>query len=205
MSHAARDSTAANLRRRERRPVRRPSACRTPAPVRTALAGERLGERPPLAGREGGKRANDASELLDTDELHAGSAPVGELSIRDPDFRDSRTSHLVHGHGAASRTFDHPLAGTLSLDVHQLPVGTHPTCCSRPTRHRPPPPPAKRSASSSSHSPAPPPETGDSTDSGGHHGTRSLNGARWAASRSGRRVHSPLSGTRPPRTTGSLA
>ena len=53
-------------------------------------------------------------------------ALVGELSIRDPDFRTWWTSHPVHGLGPVPRTFHHPVAGTLTLDVHQLSVGTYP-------------------------------------------------------------------------------
>ena len=49
-------------------------------------------------------------------------ALVGELSIRDADFRTWWSSHPVHGLGAVTRTFHHPLAGTLTLDVHQLSV-----------------------------------------------------------------------------------
>jgi transcriptional regulator with XRE-family HTH domain len=53
-------------------------------------------------------------------------ALVGELSIRDADFRTWWTSHPVHGLGPVLRTFHHPVAGALTLDVHQLSVGTHP-------------------------------------------------------------------------------
>jgi hypothetical protein len=53
-------------------------------------------------------------------------ALVGELSIRDPDFRTWWTNHPVHGFGAITRTFHHPVAGTLTLNVHQLSVGTNP-------------------------------------------------------------------------------
>jgi transcriptional regulator with XRE-family HTH domain len=53
-------------------------------------------------------------------------ALVGELSIRDADFRTWWTNHPVHGLGQVHRTFHHPVAGTLSLDVHQLSVGTNP-------------------------------------------------------------------------------
>jgi transcriptional regulator with XRE-family HTH domain len=53
-------------------------------------------------------------------------ALVGELSIRDPDFRAWWTSHPVHGLGPVPRTFRHPVVGTLTLDVCQLSVGTHP-------------------------------------------------------------------------------
>jgi len=53
-------------------------------------------------------------------------ALVGELSIRDADFRTWWTSHPVHGLGPVLRAFHHPVAGALTLDVHQLSVGTHP-------------------------------------------------------------------------------
>jgi transcriptional regulator with XRE-family HTH domain len=53
-------------------------------------------------------------------------ALVGALSIRDADFRTWWTSHPVHGLGPVTRTFHHPVAGTLNLDVHQLSLGTHP-------------------------------------------------------------------------------
>jgi hypothetical protein len=53
-------------------------------------------------------------------------ALVGELSIRDADFRTWWTSHPVHGLGPVTRTFHHPVIGTLTLNVHQLSVGTHP-------------------------------------------------------------------------------
>jgi transcriptional regulator with XRE-family HTH domain len=49
-------------------------------------------------------------------------ALVGELSIRDADFRTWWSSHPVHGLGTVTRTFHHPVAGTLTLDVHQLSV-----------------------------------------------------------------------------------
>ena len=49
-------------------------------------------------------------------------ALVGELSIRDEDFRTWWTSHPVHGLGPVTRTFHHPVAGTLTLDVHQLSI-----------------------------------------------------------------------------------
>jgi hypothetical protein len=53
-------------------------------------------------------------------------ALVGALSIRDADFRTWWTSHPVHGLGPVTRTFHHPVVGTLTLDIHQLSVGTHP-------------------------------------------------------------------------------
>jgi len=62
--------------------------------------------------------------------LHPGDpdliALVGELSIRDPDFRIWWSSHPVHGLSPVTRTFHHPTAGNLTLDVHQFSVGTHP-------------------------------------------------------------------------------
>jgi hypothetical protein len=53
-------------------------------------------------------------------------ALVGQLSIRDADFRTWWTSHPVHGIGPVTRTFHHPVVGTLTLDIHQLSVGAHP-------------------------------------------------------------------------------
>jgi hypothetical protein len=47
---------------------------------------------------------------------------VGELSIRDEDFRTWWSTHPVHGLGPVTRTFHHPVAGTLTLDVHQLSI-----------------------------------------------------------------------------------
>jgi transcriptional regulator with XRE-family HTH domain len=49
-------------------------------------------------------------------------ALVGELSIQDEDFRTWWTTHPVHGLGPLTRTFHHPVAGTLTLDVHQLSI-----------------------------------------------------------------------------------
>ena len=69
--------------------------------------------------------ARDAVAVL---RMEAGRHPddpdlialVGELSIRDADFRTWWSSHPVHGLGAVTRTFHHPVAGTITLDVHQL-------------------------------------------------------------------------------------
>jgi MmyB-like transcription regulator ligand binding domain len=47
---------------------------------------------------------------------------VGELSIRDADFSTWWTNHPVHGLGLVTRTFHHPVGGTLALHVHQLAV-----------------------------------------------------------------------------------
>ena len=75
--------------------------------------------------------ARDAVAVLRMEAGHHPDDPdlialVGELSIRDPDFRAWWTNHPVHGFGAVARTFNHPVAGTLTLNVHQLSVGTHP-------------------------------------------------------------------------------
>jgi transcriptional regulator with XRE-family HTH domain len=75
------------------------------------------------------RAARDSVAVL---RMEAGQAPddpdlialVGELSIRDPDFRTWWTSHPVHGLGPVRRTFHHPVVGTLTLDVHQLWLGT---------------------------------------------------------------------------------
>jgi hypothetical protein len=77
------------------------------------------------------RAARDAVAVL---RMEAGRHPddpalialVGELSISDADFRTWWTSHPVHGLGPVTRTFRHPVIGTLTLDVHQLSVGTHP-------------------------------------------------------------------------------
>jgi transcriptional regulator with XRE-family HTH domain len=73
------------------------------------------------------RAARDAVAVL---RMEAGRHPndpdlialVGELSIRDGDFRTWWTSHPVHGLGQVTRTFHHPVVGTLTLDVHQLSI-----------------------------------------------------------------------------------
>ncbi len=77
------------------------------------------------------RAARDAVAIL---RMESGEHPddpdlialVGELSIRDPDFRRWWSSHPVHGRGSVTRTFNHPVAGKFTLHVHQLSVGTHP-------------------------------------------------------------------------------
>jgi transcriptional regulator with XRE-family HTH domain len=54
------------------------------------------------------------------------TALVGELSVRDPDFRTWWGSHLVRGPRQLSKTYHHPVVGTLTLDVQQLSVETEP-------------------------------------------------------------------------------
>jgi transcriptional regulator with XRE-family HTH domain len=54
------------------------------------------------------------------------TALVGELSVRDPDFWTWWGSHLVRGPRQLSKTYHHPVVGTLTLDVQQLSVETQP-------------------------------------------------------------------------------
>jgi transcriptional regulator with XRE-family HTH domain len=54
------------------------------------------------------------------------TALVDELSVRDPDFRTWWGSHLVRGPRQLSKTYHHPVVGTLTLDVQQLSVETEP-------------------------------------------------------------------------------
>ncbi len=51
---------------------------------------------------------------------------VGELSLRDPDFRRWWASHEVRGPRRLRKTYRHPVAGDLNLDVQQFSVDTHP-------------------------------------------------------------------------------
>jgi hypothetical protein len=51
---------------------------------------------------------------------------VGELSVRDPDFRTWWASHQVRGARQLRKTYRHPVAGDLTLDVQQFSVDTHP-------------------------------------------------------------------------------
>lgn len=53
------------------------------------------------------------------------AALVGELSLRDPDFRVWWGDHQVRGPRLLTKAYRHPVAGTLTLDVHQLSVDTH--------------------------------------------------------------------------------
>ncbi|WP_112266807.1 helix-turn-helix transcriptional regulator [Lentzea terrae] len=54
------------------------------------------------------------------------SALVGELSVRDADFRTWWASHQVRGPRQLVKTYHHPAAGSLTLDVQQFSVDTHP-------------------------------------------------------------------------------
>jgi hypothetical protein len=54
------------------------------------------------------------------------TALVGELSVRDPDFRTWWGSHQVRGPRQLTKTYHHPVVGPLTLDVQQLTVDTQP-------------------------------------------------------------------------------
>jgi transcriptional regulator with XRE-family HTH domain len=54
------------------------------------------------------------------------SALVGELSVRDADFRTWWAGHQVRGPRRLSKAYVHPMAGPLTLDVQQFTVDTHP-------------------------------------------------------------------------------
>lgn len=54
------------------------------------------------------------------------NALVGELSVRDQDFRTWWAAHQVRGPSQLVKTYRHPIAGTMDLDVQQFSVDTHP-------------------------------------------------------------------------------
>ncbi|MFJ2867803.1 hypothetical protein [Kitasatospora sp. NPDC087314] len=54
------------------------------------------------------------------------AALVGELSVRDPDFRLWWAGHRVRGPRQLSKTYLHPVAGGITLDVQQFSVDTQP-------------------------------------------------------------------------------
>jgi transcriptional regulator with XRE-family HTH domain len=54
------------------------------------------------------------------------TALVGELSMRDPDFRTWWGSYQVRGPRQLIKTYQHPMVGALTLDVQQLSVDTQP-------------------------------------------------------------------------------
>jgi transcriptional regulator with XRE-family HTH domain len=54
------------------------------------------------------------------------TALVGELSVRDADFRVWWGSHQVRGPRQLAKTYRHPVVGELTLDVQQLSVETQP-------------------------------------------------------------------------------
>ncbi|MFJ9031383.1 helix-turn-helix transcriptional regulator [Streptomyces sp. NPDC102274] len=54
------------------------------------------------------------------------AALVGELSVRDPDFRTWWAGHQVRGPRQLTKTYAHPVVGRITLDVQQFTVDTHP-------------------------------------------------------------------------------
>ncbi|WP_427919523.1 helix-turn-helix transcriptional regulator [Streptomyces sp. cg40] len=54
------------------------------------------------------------------------TALVAELGARDPDFRTWWAGHQVRGPRQLTKTYVHPVAGELTLDVQQFTVDTHP-------------------------------------------------------------------------------
>jgi hypothetical protein len=54
------------------------------------------------------------------------AALVGELSVRNPDFRTWWTTHQARGPRQLTKTYLRPVAGPLTLDVLQLSVETQP-------------------------------------------------------------------------------
>lgn len=65
-------------------------------------------------------------EAAHTPDDPALTALVGELSMRDSDFRTWWASHQVRGPRRLRKTYHHPTVGTLTLDVQQFTVDTHP-------------------------------------------------------------------------------
>ncbi|WP_399895987.1 helix-turn-helix transcriptional regulator [Streptomyces sp. BBFR51] len=54
------------------------------------------------------------------------AALVDELTVRDPDFRAWWGSHQVRGPRQLTKTYHHPVVGTVTLDVQQLSVDARP-------------------------------------------------------------------------------
>ncbi|MFG3024698.1 helix-turn-helix transcriptional regulator [Streptomyces sp. NPDC048254] len=54
------------------------------------------------------------------------TALIAELTSQDRDFRTWWSSHQVRGPRQLLKTYHHPVAGPLTLDVHQFSVDTHP-------------------------------------------------------------------------------
>lgn len=54
------------------------------------------------------------------------AALIGELSLRDPDFRAWWADHRVRGPRQLAKTYLHPVAGSITLDVQQFSVDTQP-------------------------------------------------------------------------------
>ena len=82
------------------------------------------------------------------------AALAGELSVRDPDFRTWWGNHQVRGPRQLTKTYHHPVAGTLTLS--SCPSTPSQTSSWRPTPRGRIPPRKKHCASSSSGPVAPP-------------------------------------------------
>lgn len=54
------------------------------------------------------------------------AALIGELSLHDPDFRTWWADHRVRGPRQLVKTYLHPVAGSITLDVQQFSVDTQP-------------------------------------------------------------------------------
>ncbi|WP_405793713.1 helix-turn-helix transcriptional regulator [Streptomyces sp. NBC_01506] len=75
-----------------------------------------------------------ARECVGVLRMEAGRCPddralaalIGELSVRDPDFRTWWASHQVRGPRQLTKTYLHPVVGALTLDVQQFSVDTQP-------------------------------------------------------------------------------
>ncbi|MFG2960420.1 helix-turn-helix transcriptional regulator [Streptomyces sp. NPDC048291] len=75
-----------------------------------------------------------ARECVAVLRMEAGRSPrdpalaalVTELTTHDEDFRIWWSTHQVRGPRQLTKTYLHPLAGPLTLDVHQFSVDTHP-------------------------------------------------------------------------------
>lgn len=76
----------------------------------------------------------------------APAALVGELRLREPDFRTWWAGHQVRGPRQLTKTYLHPVVGEMTLDVQQFTVDTHPSSSSSPTPRHPTRPPTRRSA-----------------------------------------------------------
>ncbi|MGW7684055.1 helix-turn-helix transcriptional regulator [Kribbella sp. NPDC054772] len=75
-----------------------------------------------------------ARECVAVLRMEAGRTPgdpalnslIGELSVHDADFRNWWATHQVRGPRQLTKTYVHPVAGELTLDVQQFTVDTHP-------------------------------------------------------------------------------
>ncbi|MFI6475738.1 helix-turn-helix transcriptional regulator [Streptomyces sp. NPDC050516] len=75
-----------------------------------------------------------ARECVAVLRMEAGRSPddrdlialVGELTVRDADFRTWWASHQVRGPRQLTKTYRHPVIGTVTLDVQQFSVDTQP-------------------------------------------------------------------------------